>query len=78
VRREKIGDKDYLTLTASKYAGARVTYRVERSEDLVAWRWSMPEDLTVVSDSPTQLKVRVTSPASESGRQFLRLKVLAP
>ncbi len=78
VQREKIGTKHYLTLTAGKDPGSQAIYRVERSEDLVDWRWATPEDLTVLSDSPTQLKIRTTSPASEATRQFLRLKVLAP
>ena len=78
VQREKIGTKYYLTLTAPKYAGSQATYRVECSSDLATWAWSNPADVVAISDTATQLKVRAATPATEIGKQFLRLKVLAP
>jgi uncharacterized delta-60 repeat protein len=78
VRREKVGTKEYLTLTASKYPGSEATYRPELSSTLSSWHGEVPGDLTVISDEPTQIKVRATVPATEASRQFLRLKLLAP
>jgi uncharacterized delta-60 repeat protein len=78
VKREKIGTKEYLTLTASKYPGSDATYRPELSSTLSSWHGEVPGDLTVISDEPTQIKVRATVPATEADRQFLRLKLLAP
>jgi hypothetical protein len=78
VKREKIGTKEYLTLTASKYPGSDATYRPELSSTLSSWHGEVPGDLTVISDESTQIKVRATIPATEADRQFLRLKLLAP
>jgi uncharacterized delta-60 repeat protein len=78
VQREKIGTKHYLTLFASKYPGADAVYRGECSSDLTTWGWGMPGDMVSISEDATHLKVRAATPATEIGKQFLRLKVLAP
>lgn len=78
VQREKIGTKYYLTLTAPKYPAADATYLVECSGDLANWGWSNPADVVTISEDTTQLKARAATPATEIGKQFLRLKVLAP
>jgi hypothetical protein len=77
VRPESSAGQQYLTLTASKYPGAVATYRVEYSTDLLNWRFSSPNDVVVVSDTPTQLKVRAADAVGKTN-QFLRLKVVAP
>lgn len=82
VQTEEIDGAQYLTLTASKYPGASdstgspLVYRVEVSDDLHDWK-SGGENVTVISETVSQIKARATAPASSSGRQFLRLKVLA-
>ena len=78
IRREIANGKTYLTLTASKYPGAEVTYQVQVSGDLATWGSSQPANVVTLSDTATQLKVRAATPATEIGKQFLRLKVLAP
>ena len=78
VQREKIGTKHYLTLSASKYPGADAVYRGECSSDLTTWGWGMPGDMVSISEDATHLKVRAATPTTEIGKQFLRLKVLAP
>ena len=82
VQTEEIDGAQYLTLTASKYPGASdstgspLAYRVEFSQDLHDWK-SGGENVTVISETVSQIKARATAPTSSSGRQFLRLKVLA-
>ena len=82
VQTEEIDGAQYLTLTASKYPGASdstgspLVYRVEASDDLHDWK-SGGENVTVISETASQIKARATAPASTAGRQFLRLKVLA-
>jgi hypothetical protein len=82
VQTEEIEGVRYLTLTASKYpaasdsAGHPLVYRVEFSDDLHNWK---PDGagVTVISETTSQIKARATAPVSASGRQFLRLNVLA-
>jgi hypothetical protein len=82
VQTEEIAGAQYLTLTASKYPGASdstgspLVYRVEVSDDLHDWK-SGGANVTVISETASQIKARATAPAASSGRQFLRLKVLA-
>lgn len=82
VQTEEVGGVRYLTLTASKYPGASdstgnaLVYRVEFSEDLLDWKFGA-ENVTVISETDTQIRARTTAPLSASSRQFLRLKVLA-
>jgi uncharacterized delta-60 repeat protein len=82
VQTEEIEGVWHLTLTASKYQGASdsagnpLVYRVEFSDELHDWK-SGGESVTVISETASQIKARATAPVSTSGRQFLRLKVLA-
>jgi uncharacterized delta-60 repeat protein len=82
VQTEEIDGARYLTLTASKYPAASdskgnpLVYRVEFSDDLHEWK-SGGTSVTVISETASQIRARATTPASTSGPQFLRLKVLA-
>jgi hypothetical protein len=82
VQTEEIEGARYLTLTASKYpaasdsTGKPLVYRVEFSDDLHEWK-SGGTSVTVISETASQIRARATTPASTSGPQFLRLKVLA-
>jgi uncharacterized delta-60 repeat protein len=82
VQTEEIEGVRHLTLTASKFPGASdstgnpLVYRVEFSDDLHEWK-SGGTSVTMISETASQIRARATSPASTSGHQFLRLKVLA-
>lgn len=78
MRREIVNGHTYLTLTAPKYPGADVVHRVEASGDLSTWGSSEPAHVVTISNSATGIKVRAATPAEQTNRQFLRLKVLAP
>ena len=82
VQTEEIDGAQYLTLTASKYPAASdstgnpLVYRVEFSDDLHDWKFG-GANVVVITETASQIKARATAPSSTSGRQFLRLKVLA-
>lgn len=77
VRLEPDGGTNYLTLTASKYPGAAVDYRVEYSSALTSWA-SGTNSVTILTNTPTQIKARAAVPWTSENPQFLRLKVIAP
>jgi len=77
MRRERIGAWEYLTLTAPKYPGALVKYRVEYSPDLQTWLSEAEGGTLTLEDSATQIRARAAIPMSGSARQFLRLKIMA-
>jgi uncharacterized delta-60 repeat protein len=77
VQREPDGGTNYLTLTASKFPAAEVTYRVEYSTTLQAWT-SDTNAVTILTNTPTEIKARATTPWTNQPKQFLRLKVIAP
>jgi hypothetical protein len=77
VQREPDGGTNYLTLTASKFPGAEVTYRVEFSTTLQAWT-SDTNAVTILTNTPTEIKARANTPWTNQPKQFLRLKVIAP
>lgn len=77
VQREPDGGTNYLTLTASKFPGAEVDYRVEYSTTLQAWATNT-NAVTILTNTPTEIKARATTPWTEEIKQFLRLKVISP
>jgi hypothetical protein len=77
VHLEPDGGTNYLTLTASKYPGAAVDYRVEYSTALTSWL-SGTNAVTILTNTPTQIKARAAVPWTSENPQFLRLKVIAP
>jgi uncharacterized delta-60 repeat protein len=76
VRREKIGPHNYLTLTASKYPGAAVQYRVEYSPDLRDWTSDLTGGTVILTDTITQIRARAAVSVNGMARQFLRLKMV--
>lgn len=78
VRREKIGTRQYLTLTAKKYPGSDASYSAELSRDLVSWGSTASGDVRVLIDDSSTLKVRAAVHSAAENSQFLRLKVFAP
>lgn len=74
MRRETVNCQTYLTLTASKFPGADVTYQIQASGDLSTWGSSEPADVVTISNSATGINVRAATPVGQTNRQFLRLK----
>lgn len=72
---EADGGFDYLTLSVTRTAiQPGVTYQVQVGGDLAAWS----EDVTVLVNTPTLLKVRDNVPVSEATKRFVRLRITAP
>ena len=70
---------DYLTITFRKRRDApQLSYRVEVSDDLVEWR----EVTNLVRDPPDNgggidsITMRDDTPANESSRRFIRVKLV--
>ncbi len=73
---EADGDDNFLTLTINRNPDAiGITFLVEVSSDLVDWN-SGDEHVTLLTDEPSVLKARDTTPITESNRRFIRLRVL--
>jgi len=71
---EADGDNDYLILSVPRTATQPgVTYQVQVGGDLGAWS----EDVTVLVDTHTLLKVRDNVPVSDATKRFIRLRILA-
>ncbi|MEY3481077.1 MAG: hypothetical protein RIQ71_1852, partial [Verrucomicrobiota bacterium] len=77
VQLEPDGGTNYLTLTASKYPGAAVEYRVEYSTTLQSWATGT-NAVTILTNTPSEIKARATTPWTDENKQFLRLKVVEP
>ena len=74
----QINAERYLTLDVPKNSSATdVTYTAEVSGDLVNCN-SGATYTTVVSETPTLLRVRDNTPLSANPRRFIRLRVSTP
>jgi len=72
---EADGANDYLILSVPRTAiQPGVTYQVQVGGDLAAWS----EDVTVLVDTSTLLKVRDNVPVSDATKRFIRLRITAP
>jgi hypothetical protein len=72
---EADGGVQYLTLTVPRTAiQPEVTYRVQVGGDLAGWS----ENVTVLVNTPTLLKVRDNVPVSSATRRFMRLQITSP
>jgi hypothetical protein len=72
---EAEGDSDYLILSVPRTAiQPGVTYQAEVGSDFAAWT----EDVTVLVDTPTLLKVRDNVPVSDATKRFIRLRIRVP
>jgi hypothetical protein len=72
---EADGGSDYLILSVPRTAiQPGVTYQVQVGGDLAAWS----EDVTVLVDTPSLLKVRDNLPVSDATKRFIRLRIIAP
>ncbi|PAW63639.1 MAG: hypothetical protein B9S38_17245 [Verrucomicrobiia bacterium Tous-C4TDCM] len=68
----------YLTMVVTKNpAAAALQFTVEISEELTTWQ-SGPDNLTILEESPTQLKVRANTTVPTHPRRAMRLKVTGP
>ena len=68
-------ENDFLTLTITRNPDAAdLLFTPEVSADLVTWE-SAEDQVVVVEDTPTTLRVRDAQPVSTSARRFMRLRV---
>ena len=73
----EIDGQRYLTLSASRNPDAAdITFVVEVSDDLAAWRSAPGEDVVILTDTPSLLEVRSAQPISPGAPQFIRLRVV--
>ncbi len=65
----------YLAVTFTRSPGT--DYTVEVSADLLTWT-SGPGQTVTITDTPTQLVVRDTTPYQNAGARYIRVRVLTP
>ena len=75
---EQQGGETHLIVTTHRNAAATdVTFVVELSDDLASWQ-SAGANATLLEDSASQLRWRLTAPVGNSSRRYVRVRVALP